>query len=141
MSTLLVFPDDSVFVDQFKITFSDIEQRLHGIDVVAIGFFEQLEPQPVKRVVRAFSVLYLAAMNGLEKTLAGRQLARHELVHAAAPCLQMHLSRTSVVRFVSLLVCRKHRQRSAIGDVFVQDICSQLKMLFQVAAQKFSLLW
>ena len=80
-------------------------------------------------------MLYVTAMIGLVKILAGRQSARQELADAAAPCLPMEIIKTSVVNFVSLVGDHKYQLRSVFGDEFVKELFHQHKDLVRITAQ------
>lgn len=82
----------------------------------------QLNYQQMERVVCACGVIYVMAMNGLVKILAGRQSARRELAGAAQPCLPLELIKTSVVDFVDLVSDHKEQLRSAFGDSFMNEV-------------------
>ena len=113
---------------------------LHRINIDDVDIAAQLDPQQAVHVIRACGVLYVMAMNGLAKIMAGRQSACQELADADPSCLPMDLIKTSVVDFVSLVGDRKDRPRSAFGDEFVKEIFRQHKDLVRVTAQEAPLL-
>ena len=76
VSTPLAFEGDSLSAGQFKMTCSGMQQLLHIIDVDAVNIAAHLDPQQAVRVISACGVIYVTAMNGLVKILAGRQSAR-----------------------------------------------------------------
>ena len=117
-----------------------MQLRLHSIDVDTVEIAAQLDPQQAVQKRRACGVIYVMAMNGLAKILAGRQSACQELVDADPPCLPMELIKTSTINFVSLVGDHKDRLRSAFGDNFVKEICRQHNDLVRVTAQKAPLL-
>ena len=140
VSTPLAFAGDSLSAGQFKVTCSGMQLLLHSINVNTVEIAAQLDPQQAVRVLRACGVLYVTAMNGLVKILAGRQSARQELVDPAPPCLPMDLMKTSVVNFVSLVGNHKDRLHSAFGNEFVKEIFRQHKDLVRVTAREAPLL-
>ena len=81
VSTPLVFAGDSLSAGQFKVTCSGMQQILHSIDVDAVKIATQLDPQQVVRVIHACGVLYVTAMNGLVKILAGRHVSLPKVNH------------------------------------------------------------
>ena len=140
VSTPLAFVGDSLPAGQFKVTCRGMQLLLHIIDLDSVNIVAHINPQQGVRIIHACGLLYISAMNGLVKILAGRQSDRQELEDAVPLCLPMEIIKTSVVDFMSLVGNHKDLLRSAFGDNFLKEICLQHKDLVRVTAQETPLL-
>lgn len=130
-----VFSSTAISQGQFSVTVTSITSLVRGIGVLADEIAGQLDQTGVNRILAATSVLYLEAMNGLVKVIAGRQSAGRAS-SAVSPCLPLELKDTSVSDIIALVTNHKTQLRAVFGEHFLQLISDQHKALVRTCAEE-----